>query len=93
MKRLENWINSKFTKIASQLPKLVEENPASFTCGHVMGYKQALLDICSEFDDEVSYYYCADCKGYSFIDHECAICGETVDNDDIQDVWVRHDIS
>ncbi len=94
MKRLENWMNNKFTKIASQLPKLVEENPASFTCGHVMGYKQALLDISNQLeDDTVSYYHCGHCKEDNCVFQECELCGELGDNDSIEDDWVRYDIS
>ncbi len=42
---LNNYINDKFAEIATILPTLVANNPASFKCGHAMGYKQALLDL------------------------------------------------
>lgn len=45
MKHLRQWIDDGFAKIASKLPKLVESDPGSFSCGHAMGYKQALLDL------------------------------------------------
>lgn len=40
----EKYLNDKLEEIATKLPMLVQ-NPASFACGHAMGYKQALLDI------------------------------------------------
>lgn len=41
---LQNWIDSKLAIIANSLPETVKQ-PASFKCGHDMGYKQALLDL------------------------------------------------
>ena len=45
MKELEQWMNKKFAEIALKLPTLVHTEPASFSCGHNMGYKQCLLDL------------------------------------------------
>ena len=42
---LQARINEGFEKIAKILPQLVADDPASFRCGHAMGYKQALFDI------------------------------------------------
>lgn len=42
---LQDFINNKISEIAKTFPELVHERPASFECGHKMGYKQALLDI------------------------------------------------
>jgi hypothetical protein len=42
---LNDWIDCHLAYIANHLPKLVEEKPASFDCGHKVGYKQALLDL------------------------------------------------
>ena len=42
---LQEWIDNKFALIAEQLPTLVHTEPASFSCGFNMGYKQALLDL------------------------------------------------
>ena len=51
---LEEWINSKFEVIAAKLPTLVHTEPASFACGHNMGYKQALLDLDKFLEDEAT---------------------------------------
>jgi hypothetical protein len=45
MKELRQWIDGKFAEIAKKLPALVEQDCGSFSCGHAMGYKQALLDL------------------------------------------------
>ncbi len=45
MNELERWIDIKFAEIALKLPTLVHTEPASFSCGHNMGYKQCLLDL------------------------------------------------
>ena len=42
---LQEWIDTKFMEIAKKLPNQVDDNPSSFSCGHTMGYKQALLDL------------------------------------------------
>lgn len=42
---IQDWIDNKLTIIANKLPDLVYTQPASFACGHAMGYKQALLDL------------------------------------------------
>ena len=42
---INDWIDEKFKDIAGKLPTLVHTEPASFSCGYNVGYKQALLDI------------------------------------------------
>lgn len=42
---LQEWINDKFAGLAEILPERVKEDPASFLCGHAMGYKRAMLDL------------------------------------------------
>lgn len=42
---IQDWINDKFEEIASKLPTLEHTEPASFSCGFNVGYKQALLDL------------------------------------------------
>lgn len=42
---IQEWLDNKFADIATKLPSLVHEDPASFACGYNMGYKQALLDL------------------------------------------------
>ncbi len=44
-KLIQDFIDAKLAIIANSLPQKIYENPKSFTCGHDMGYKQALLDI------------------------------------------------
>jgi len=57
---LRNWIDEKLLEIASKLPTLVHTDPASFACGHNMGYKQALLDLDNliEYDPQLSIVLC-----------------------------------
>jgi hypothetical protein len=50
---LQSWIDRKFAEIANQLPESVKQ-PASFRCGHDMGYKQALLDLEKFLDIDVT---------------------------------------
>jgi hypothetical protein len=54
MKQIQTFIDEGFAEIASKLPKLVEENPASFECGYQVGYKGCLLalDRLLEEDEE-----------------------------------------
>lgn len=42
---LQEWIDDKFAGLAEILPERVKEDPASFQCGHAMGYKRAMLDL------------------------------------------------
>ena len=42
---LQEWIDDKIAEIANKLPTLVHTEPASFSCGYNMGYKQAMLDL------------------------------------------------
>ena len=42
---IQEYIDAKIAIIANSLPRKVHDNPKSFTCGHDVGYKQALLDI------------------------------------------------
>ena len=51
---LQEWIDDKFAEIAKKLPTLVHSEPASFACGHNMGYKQALLDLDRFLEDEAT---------------------------------------
>ncbi len=44
MTKLQTWIDEKLAIIANSLPETVKK-PASFKCGHDMGYKQAMLDL------------------------------------------------
>lgn len=41
---LQEYIDEKLAIIANSLPETVKQ-PASFKCGHDMGYKQAMLDL------------------------------------------------
>lgn len=45
MPLLNDWIDKKLAEVANKLPTLVHQDPASFSCGHNVGYKQALLDL------------------------------------------------
>lgn len=54
--KIQNFINSKITEIAKELPALVNADPASFSCGNVVGYKQACLDIDSLIFDAPDTY-------------------------------------
>lgn len=45
MKNIDEWMCDKFTDIATKLPVLVHTEPASFSCGFNVGYKQCLLDF------------------------------------------------
>jgi hypothetical protein len=42
---IHDWIEAKLAEIALKLPTLVHTEPASFSCGFNVGYKQALLDL------------------------------------------------
>lgn len=42
---VNDWLNDKLADIATRLPSLVHEDPASFACGYNAGYKQAMLDL------------------------------------------------
>jgi hypothetical protein len=42
---IEHFLNEKFLIISKKLPQLIEMDCASFSTGHAMGYKQALLDL------------------------------------------------
>lgn len=42
---ITQWIDLKFKEIISKLPDLTHSDPASFSCGFNVGYKQALLDL------------------------------------------------
>jgi len=42
---LQKHIDAMLITVADVIPELVGSDPASFKCGHAMGYKQALLDI------------------------------------------------
>lgn len=50
---VQDWIDSKIEKIAVSLPRLVKEQPDSFSCGHNMGYKQAMLDLSQALEADV----------------------------------------
>ena len=50
---LQEWIDFKLGRIALRLPRLVKEQPDSFSCGHNMGYKQAMLDLSMELETDV----------------------------------------
>ena len=41
----KEWLNKKISEIAKKLPTLVHTEPASFSCGYNVGYKQAMLDL------------------------------------------------
>lgn len=51
---IQEWIDHKLALIANKLPDLIDENPASFKCGHAMGYKQALLDLDKFLEKEIN---------------------------------------
>ncbi len=50
---LQEWIDFKLGLIALRLPRLVKEQPDSFSCGHNMGYKQAMLDLSQALETDV----------------------------------------
>jgi hypothetical protein len=50
---LQEWIDTKLGGIALRLPRLVKEQPDSFSCGHNMGYKQALLDLSQQLETDI----------------------------------------
>lgn len=50
---VQEWIDFKLGRIALHLPRLVKEQPDSFSCGHNMGYKQAMLDLSMELETDV----------------------------------------
>lgn len=50
-KIFEDFFNAKLTEIAKKLPELAQYSPQSFACGHVMGYKQCLLDLDKLYED------------------------------------------
>ncbi len=49
---IQEWIDSKLAEIATRLPTLVDADPASFSCGFNVGYKQAMLDLDRLLQDE-----------------------------------------
>jgi hypothetical protein len=49
---LQDWIDKKIADIAKKLPTLVHSEPASFSCGFNVGYKQALLDLDRFLEDK-----------------------------------------
>jgi hypothetical protein len=51
---LQDWIDQKIAEIAKKLPTLVHTEPASFSCGYNMGYKQAMLDLDNFLQDEAT---------------------------------------
>lgn len=53
--QIENFITAKLAEIATKLPTLTHEDPASFACGYNAGYKQALLDIDNLIQDNNDY--------------------------------------
>lgn len=50
---VQDWIDEKLKEIASKLPTLVYTEPASFSCGYNVGYKQAMLDLDRLLEDEL----------------------------------------
>lgn len=42
---LQQWIDKKLECIAQKLPNKAHTEPASFSCGYNVGYKQCLLDL------------------------------------------------
>ena len=44
-KLIDKFILDGFIRISKLFPRLVNAAPGSFECGHMMGYKQALLDL------------------------------------------------
>ena len=48
---IQDWINDKYKEIAGKLPMLVHTEPASFSCGFNVGYKQALRDLDNQIED------------------------------------------
>jgi hypothetical protein len=50
-KMIDKFLTDKFKTIAVNLPTLIEEDCASFTCGYTIGYKRALLDLDNLLDD------------------------------------------
>lgn len=51
---LQDWIDSKLAEIATKLPALVHNEPASFSCGFNTGYKECLLDLDGFLRDEAN---------------------------------------
>ncbi len=72
----QKWIDSQLADIAQKLPELVRNEPASFPCGLILGYKQALLDIAYMQDENNnSHYYCAHCRQNVEFSMMCPCCG------------------
>ena len=51
---LQDWIDEKIADIATKLPTLVYNEPASFACGFNTGYKKAMLDLDRFLEDEAT---------------------------------------
>lgn len=49
---LNDWLNNRLAEIATKLPTLVHDDPASFACGYNAGYKQAMLDLERELNKD-----------------------------------------
>lgn len=45
MNKLEYFIDEKLKDISFKLQDTVHHDPASFSCGYNVGYKQCLLDL------------------------------------------------
>jgi len=53
---VQDWINKKLKEIADKLPTLAHTEPASFSCGYNVGYKNALLDLEHIIEDGYTIY-------------------------------------
>ena len=42
---IELWIDEKLTEIGDKIKEITHDNPASFSCGYNVGYRQAILDL------------------------------------------------
>lgn len=42
---IKDWIDTHLEEISKKLPDLVNQDPASFSCGYNTGYKAALNDL------------------------------------------------
>lgn len=57
---IQDWTAQKLREIADKLPTLVHTEPASFSCGYNVGYKQAILDL-ERIIENGSKLYVSDC--------------------------------
>jgi hypothetical protein len=57
MQLVSDWIDTKLAEIGTKLPTLVHTEPASFSCGYNVGYKQAILDFEKIIEDDSKWMF------------------------------------